>query len=84
VIVEGRYTQSATRILEPILDTPRNVHVVTQQLMQDRDIDDPQEALQKVSAVTGEGSTFGEGEAFNIRGFPQQDIFKDGEAGVLR
>jgi hypothetical protein len=52
--------------------------------LRDRDIDDPQEALQRVSAVTGEGSTFGEGEAFNIRGFPQQDIFKDGEAGVLR
>ena len=78
IVTEGRYAQSATRTLEPILDIPRNVQVVPRQLIEDRAIDDPQEAIQNVSAVTREGSTFGEGETFQIRGFQQQDIFKDG------
>jgi iron complex outermembrane recepter protein len=47
-------------------------------LIEDRAIDDPQEAIQNVSAVMREGSIIGEGEAFTIRGFRQQDIFKDG------
>jgi len=78
IVTEGRYAQSATRTLEPILDLPRNVQVVPRQLIEDRAIDDPQEAIQNVSAVMRGGSLIGEGEAFTIRGFQQQDIFKDG------
>ncbi len=78
IVTEGRYAQSATRTLEPILDLPRNVQVVPRQLIDDRAIDDPQEAIQNVSAVMRGGSLIGEGEAFTIRGFQQQDIFKDG------
>src|SRR5258708_34238502 len=78
VTVEGQYETSATRTLEPILDIPRNVQVVPRQLIDDRAIDDPQEAIQNVSAGMREGSLIGEGEAFTIRGFQQQDIFKDG------
>jgi iron complex outermembrane receptor protein len=78
VTVVGQYETSATRTLEPILDIPRSVQVVPRQLIEDRAIDDPQEAIQNVSAVMRGGSIFGEGEAFAIRGFRQQDIFKDG------
>ena len=78
IITEGRYAESATRTLEPILDIPRNVQVVPRRLIDDRAIDDPQEAIQNVSAVMRGGSAIGEGEAFTIRGFQQQDIFKDG------
>jgi iron complex outermembrane receptor protein len=78
IVTEGRYAQSATRTLESILDIPRNVQVVPRQLIDDRAIDDPQEAIQNVSAVMRGGSALGEGEAFTIRGFHQQDIFKDG------
>jgi iron complex outermembrane recepter protein len=78
IVTEGRYAESATRTLEPILDVPRNVQVVPRQLIEDRAIDDPQDAIQNVSAVMRGGSAIGEGEAFAIRGFRQQDIFKDG------
>jgi len=36
LVTEGRYAQSATRTLEPILDIPRNAHVVPRQLVEDR------------------------------------------------
>jgi hypothetical protein len=36
IVTEGRYAQSATRTLEPILDIPRNVQVVPGQLIEDR------------------------------------------------
>jgi iron complex outermembrane receptor protein len=63
LITEGRYAQSATRTLEPILDIPRNVQVVPHQVIEDRALDDPLEAIQNVSAVMREGSVLGEGEA---------------------
>ena len=66
-VTEGRYAQSATRTLEPILDIPRNVQVVPRQLIEERAIDDPQEAMQNVSAMMRGGSIFGEGEVFAIR-----------------
>jgi len=69
IVTEGRYAESATRTLEPILDIPRNVQVVPRQLIDDRAIDDPQEVIQNVSAVMRGGSIFGEGEAFAIRAF---------------
>jgi outer membrane receptor protein involved in Fe transport len=67
IVTEGRYAQSATRTLEPVLDIPRNVQVVPRQLIEDRAIDDPQDAIQNVSAVMRGGSPVGEGEAFTIR-----------------
>ncbi|TMH70565.1 MAG: Plug domain-containing protein [Betaproteobacteria bacterium] len=53
--------------MEPILDIPRNVQVVPRQLIEERAIDDPQEAMQNVSAMMRGGSIFGEGEVFAIR-----------------
>jgi iron complex outermembrane receptor protein len=69
---------SATRLAEPILDTARSVQVVTRQLIEDRKINDPQEAAQNVSGVQRGASFTGPGENFVIRGFVQQDVIKDG------
>jgi len=75
---------SATRLPEPILDTPRSVEVVTPQVIKDRKITDPQEAVQNVSGVQRGGSRTGAGETYIIRGFQQQSLIKDGfRAGEL-
>ncbi len=69
---------AATRLPAPILDTDRSVQVVTPQLIQDRQIIDPQEAVQDVSGVQRGGSRTGIGEVFFVRGFQQSGLFKDG------
>ncbi|HEU0273218.1 MAG TPA: TonB-dependent receptor [Candidatus Udaeobacter sp.] len=69
---------TATRLPERILDTDRAVQVITQQVIQDRDIIDPQEAAQNVSDVQRGGSRTGIGEVFFVRGFQQTSLFKDG------
>ncbi|HEY5035970.1 MAG TPA: TonB-dependent receptor [Chthoniobacterales bacterium] len=75
---------SATRLPVPILDSDRSVQVITQQLLQDRDIIDPQDAVQDVSGVERGGSRTGIGETYFIRGFEQGSLFKDGfRAGEL-
>ncbi|MGQ0593352.1 MAG: TonB-dependent siderophore receptor [Gammaproteobacteria bacterium] len=88
ITVEGQATgdagyasgvaSSATRLPAPILDTDRSVQVVNEQLMKDRAILDPQEAIQNVSGVQRGFSRTGVGEAYTIRGFAQQALFKDG------
>lgn len=75
---------SATRIEAPILDTPRSVQVVTSEVMRDRAILDPQEAVQNVSGVQRGGSRTGDGETYVVRGFRQGSLIKDGfRAGEL-
>ncbi len=69
---------SATRLPAPILDTDRSVQVVNEQLMEDRAILDPQEAIQNVSGVQRGVSRTGVGESYLVRGFAQQALFKDG------
>jgi iron complex outermembrane receptor protein len=67
-----------TRMSAPILDTPRSVQVVTQQVIKDRKIVDPQEAVQNVSGVQRGAARSGSGETYIIRGFRQQSLIKDG------
>jgi len=69
---------TATRLPAPILDTPRSVQVVTERVIKDRAILDPQEAVQNVSGVQRGGSRSGFGETYFVRGFRQQGLFKDG------
>ncbi len=69
---------SGTRLAEPILDTPRSVGVITPQLLEDQQINDPQEAVRNVSGVVRSASFTGVGENFIIRGFQQSDLIKDG------
>lgn len=42
---------SATRLPAPIVDTDRSVQMITRQILEDRNIIDPQEAAQNVSGV---------------------------------
>ncbi|MGH7966301.1 MAG: TonB-dependent siderophore receptor [Candidatus Binatia bacterium] len=69
---------SATRLPESILDTPRAVNVVPESVLEDRAIFDPQEAIQHVSGVKRGFTRTGVGEAYAVRGFVQQSLFKDG------
>ncbi len=69
---------TATRIPARILDTDRSVSVVNRQTIEDRQINDPQEAVQQVAGAVRAGADNGYGEDFLIRGFQQQDLFKDG------
>lgn len=77
-------TTASRGFSESILDTPRSVQVVTPQLIQDRKINDPQEAVQNFSGVQRASSRSGAGETYIVRGFRQQSLFKDGfRAGEL-
>ncbi|HEU5078760.1 MAG TPA: TonB-dependent siderophore receptor [Opitutaceae bacterium] len=67
-----------SRFPEPVLDSPRSVQIVTAQMIADRAILDPQEALQNVAGTTRSGSYIGAGETFLLRGFQQTDLIKDG------
>jgi iron complex outermembrane recepter protein len=69
---------TATRLPAAVIDTDRSVQVVTPQLIEDRDITDPQEAAQNVSGVQRGASRTGVGEVFFIRGFQQSGLFMDG------
>ncbi|OYW71439.1 MAG: hypothetical protein B7Z37_27765 [Verrucomicrobia bacterium 12-59-8] len=69
---------SATRLGEPILDSARSVQVVTPQLLQDRAIVNPQDAIQTVSGVQRSAYNTGQGESYIVRGFRQQNFLKDG------
>jgi iron complex outermembrane recepter protein len=85
IVVSGRIdtgyraetATTATRIAEPLLDTPRSISVITPELLRDRKILDPQDALTDVAGVAPSASVNGFGEDFLIRGFRQEDIFKD-------
>src|SRR5687767_13555201 len=69
-------TTASRGIAEPILDTPRSIQVVTPQIIQDRKITDPQEAVQNVSGVQRAAARSGGGETYIVRGFRQQSLFK--------
>lgn len=69
---------TATRIPQAILDTDRSVSVINRQTLEDRAIDDPQEAIKDSAGVVESGAFNGFGEDYLIRGFLQQDVFKDG------
>lgn len=75
---------STLRTAAPILDIPRSVQVVTPEIIRDRRINDPQEAVQNVSGVQRSGARSGSGETYIIRGFSQQSLIKDSfRAGEL-
>ena len=69
---------SVTRMQEPVLESSRSVQVVTPQMMQDRAIVNPQDAIQTVSGVQRSAYNTGTGETYFVRGFRQQNFLKDG------
>lgn len=76
--------KSVTRLHEAILDSARSVQVVTSDVLQDRGIVNPQDAIQTVSGVHRSAYNTGSGETYFVRGFRQQNLLKDGfRAGML-
>ncbi|MFM2198785.1 MAG: hypothetical protein RLZZ505_2217 [Verrucomicrobiota bacterium] len=69
---------SLGRIDVPVLDDPRSVQVLPVELLEQQGITDIQDAVKNVSSVTRSSSFTGLGENYVLRGFVQQDLFKDG------
>ncbi|MEY2831537.1 MAG: hypothetical protein RLZZ574_795 [Cyanobacteriota bacterium] len=69
---------SATRSNAPLLDTPQSVQVVPQEVLQDQQITRLDEAVRNVSGVTFGGTDLGRNLQFNIRGFDEAPILRNG------
>lgn len=81
LLVTGHHearNSSSLRIDGRILDAPRAVQVVTEDVIAAQLINDPQDAVSNVSGATRTGSYTGVGENYIIRGFVQEDVVKDG------
>lgn len=74
-------TLSSPKFTQPLLDTPRTVQVIPEQLMEDQGATSLREALRNVSGVSiqaGEGGGV-PGDNLSIRGFSaRNDLFIDG------
>jgi iron complex outermembrane recepter protein len=72
---------TGTRTDAPIMETPLNVQVVTQQVLQDQQVTTIQEAIENVSGVTfhsdSSASRHNSGEII-IRGFSTSSVFRNG------
>ena len=68
---------TATRTDAPILDTPRSIQVIPQQVLQDQQIIRVDDAVRNVSGVVGELSDFGSRQTLTLRGF-NTDSFANG------
>ncbi len=73
---------TGTKTDTPIMDTPLNVQVITQQVLRDQQAITLEQALQNVSGVTVTGGgALGNGTPYNqivIRGFPSTTRYRDG------
>lgn len=70
---------TATKTDTPVRDIPQSIQVVPQQVLEDQAVTRLQDALQNVSGITKWGNFGGtEGGGFVIRGFEQDEIFRDG------
>jgi len=78
----ARESSVATKTDTPIIRTPANVQVVSQQLLQDQQVTNVAEALQNVSGVTvGGGGAFSNGGPYGVvflRGFRTDTHFRNG------
>ncbi|WP_186375972.1 TonB-dependent siderophore receptor [Hyella patelloides] len=69
---------TATRTDTPILDTPQSVQIIPQQVLEDQQVIRLDEALRNVSGVTFGGTDLGRALEFNIRGFDEAPIIRNG------
>ncbi len=69
---------SATRTDTLILDTPQSVQIVPEEVLEDQQVIRLDEALRNVSGVTFGGTDLGRNLQFNIRGFDEAPILRDG------
>lgn len=69
---------TATRTDTPLRDIPQSIQVVPQEVIRDQQVTRLDEALRNVSGVTFGGNVQSRGEEFNIRGFDNVPILRDG------
>mgnify|MGYP001799690232 CR=1 FL=1 len=69
---------TATRTDTPILEIPASVQVIPQQVLEDQQVIRIEDALSNLSGVTFAGTFAGLDVNFNIRGFDDAPIFRDG------
>ncbi|MEM7714755.1 MAG: TonB-dependent siderophore receptor [Cyanobacteria bacterium P01_A01_bin.68] len=69
---------SATRTDTPIRDIPQSIQVVPRQVLKDQQVTRLDEALNNVSGVTLGGTNSNASIQFNIRGFNDSPILRDG------
>ncbi|MEO1349769.1 MAG: TonB-dependent siderophore receptor [Cyanobacteria bacterium J06635_15] len=69
---------TATRTDTSILDTPASIQVIPQQVLEDQQVIRLEDALSNLSGVTFAGTFAGLDVDFNIRGFDDAPIFRDG------
>jgi iron complex outermembrane receptor protein len=69
---------TATRTDTPIRDIPQSIQVIPQQVLEDQQVIQLDEALRNVSGVTSGGTSGGAATNFNIRGFSDAPILRDG------
>ncbi len=70
---------SGTKTDTPIMDTPVNVQVITQQVIKDQQVIVLDQALKNVSGVTTDSSNFRQGnQAIVLRGFASSTYFRNG------
>ncbi|MEM1411594.1 MAG: TonB-dependent receptor [Pseudomonadota bacterium] len=63
----------------PLIDTPASISVITQDILQDQQVNNVDDALRNVAGVTKFKTGNGGEEKFSIRGFDaSQSIYKDG------
>jgi iron complex outermembrane receptor protein len=71
-------SSAATRTDTPIRDIPQSIQVVPQEVLQDQQITRLDEAVRNVSGVTFGGTDLGRNLQFNIRGFDEAPILRNG------
>ncbi len=71
-------TANVTRTNIPILNTPRSIQVVPEQVIEDQQVIRLEEALRNVSNVFQENTGGDRTERFTIRGFRTTNVLRDG------
>ncbi|NET39661.1 MAG: TonB-dependent receptor plug domain-containing protein [Cyanothece sp. SIO1E1] len=69
---------TATRTDTPIRDIPHSIQVIPRELLEDQQVIRLDEALRNVSGVNFEGTDFGRGLQFSIRGFEDAPVLRNG------
>lgn len=69
---------TATRTETPLLEIPRSIQVVPQQVFEDQAGNRIDDATRNVSSVVQDGGFAGTVDQLNIRGFSVSEIFRDG------
>ncbi|MEM8672889.1 MAG: TonB-dependent siderophore receptor [Cyanobacteria bacterium P01_G01_bin.67] len=69
---------TATRTDTAIRDIPQSIQVIPQQVIEDQQAIELEEILNNVSSVTTGGSNGGLQETFNVRGFSDTSVLRDG------